>query len=368
MTIEVYLVTPGGMRARGGIGRVVAYLRRGWQANEPELRLHIVDSYGPDIKALMPAWFALAVLRLLLAAMMRRIDVLHLNVAERGSVWRKGLLVWLAWLFRIPVVLHCHGAEFVEWCKGLSPPLRFLLTATLARTSRIIVLGRYWRDFVGGELGVPPERIEVLHNAVPAPAAGRPRVGDATTRILFLGRLGERKGVPELLQALADPRLATLPWRAVLAGDGAVERFCEQVRGLGLADRIELTGWIDEAEAQRQLAAADLLVLPSHNEGLPMAVLEAMAHGLAIVTTPVGAIPDAIRDGETGLLVPARDPQRLADALHRLIADPALRKRLGEGAHARFAAEFSIDAYTVRLRAIYGAVASRRLTRLVRAG
>jgi glycosyltransferase involved in cell wall biosynthesis len=366
MTIAVFLVTPGGMRARGGIGRVVAYLQRGCRGREAELRLTIIDSYGPDRKILMPVWFALAFFRLLLAALTGRIDVLHLNVAERGSVWRKGILVWLARIFRIPVVLHCHGAEFVEWCRNLSPSARRLLTATLARTQRVIVLGRYWRDFVSGELGVPGDKIEILHNAAPMPTGKRLRAGDDGVRILFLGRLGERKGVPELLRALADPRLATLRWIAVLAGDGAVERFRAETRALGLSDRIELTGWIDEAAARRQLATADMLVLPSHNEGLPMAVLEAMAHGLAVVTTPVGAIPDAIRDGETGLLVPARDPLRLADALHRLIVDPALRKGLGERAHARFADEFSIDAYTVRLMVIYRALASRQPSRLVR--
>ena len=90
-----------------------------------------------------------------------------------------------------------------------------------------------------------------------------------------------------------------------------------------------------------------------------MAVLEAMAAGLAVVTTPVGAIPDAIQDGQTGLLVPPGDAAALAEALARLIADPALRRRLGLQARARFAADFSIDAYVLRLAAIYAAALQR---------
>ena len=174
----------------------------------------------------------------------------------------------------------------------------------------------------------------------------------------FLGRFGDRKGVPELLRALAEPRLATLRWTAVLAGDGAVERF--RARWAARAERARSRCRLGRrSRGPRQLAAADILVLPSLNEGLPMAVLEAMAPGLAVVTTPVGAIPDAIQDGETGLLVPARDAAALAEALARLIVDPALRRRLGEQARARFAAEFSIDAYGPAAGAIYAAALER---------
>jgi glycosyltransferase involved in cell wall biosynthesis len=354
MSLDIYLVTPGGARGRGGIGRVVGYLERGWRARGGEVNLHVVDSYGPQGRMLMPAAFAWALLRLVALACLGRIDLLHLNMAERASVWRKGIVVWLGFLFRIPVVLHCHGAELVEWSRGLLPLGRRLLVATLARVDRVVVLGSYWRDFMVDELGVPPGRVDVLWNAVPAAGVAR-RHHDGVVRLLFLGRLGERKGVPELLAALGEPRLRALPWSAVLAGDGAVERFRREVADAGLAQRIELPGWIEEAAAQRYLAEADILVLPSHNEGLPIAVLEAMAGGLAIVTTPVGAITDAIRDDDTGLLVPAGDTPALAGALHRLIQDEALRQRLGERARARFAADFSIEACIERLTAIYAA-------------
>jgi glycosyltransferase involved in cell wall biosynthesis len=359
MTLNVYLVTPGGARGRGGIGRVVGYLERGWQAQGSGAALHIVDSYGPNSRALMPVAFALALLRLVTAALLGRIDLLHLNMAERGSVWRKGILVWMGSLLRIPVVLHCHGAEMVEWSRGLPPLAHGLLVATLARVDRVIVLGSYWRDFMVGELGVAPDRVDVLWNAVPAPGLVHHHHA-GSVRLLFLGRLGERKGVPELLAALGDPRLRALPWTAVLAGDGAVERYRNLVASAGMADRIELPGWIDAATAERHLAEADILVLPSHNEGLPMAVLEAMASGLAIVTTPVGAIPDAIRDGDTGLLVPAGDAPALADALYRLITDMELRRQLGQRAHSRFLADFSIEACIDRLSAIYEAALHRR--------
>ena len=359
--VRVYLVTPGGESGRGGMGRSARYLAREWRARGHG-GLEVVDSYGPGVRALMPAYFATALLRVATAAALGRADLLHVNMAERGSVLRKGLVVWLGVAFGVPVLVHCHGADFADWHRALGPARRRLVVATLRRAERVVVLGRHWRAFVVGELGLTADRVEVLPNAAPEPepagAAAPP--GDAVdgrpVRLLFLGRLGDRKGVPELLRALADPSVRGLGWAAVLAGDGEVDRFRAEIEVLGLEDRVRVAGWVGEDEARRLLAASDVLVLPSRNEGLPVAVLEAMAHGLAGVATPVGAIPDAVVDGDTGLLVPPGDVRALAGALARVIADPALRRALGGRARTRFEAGFSLRAHADGLARIYAAV------------
>jgi O-antigen/teichoic acid export membrane protein/glycosyltransferase involved in cell wall biosynthesis len=273
----IYLVTPGGENARGGIGRMVRYLAREWRGRGGELR--IVDSYGPDRKLLMPAYFAAALARVAGAAALGRVRLLHVNMAERGSVWRKGSVVWLGAACGVPVLVHCHGADFADWCRGLGPVRRRLLAATLRRAERLLVLGSSWRAFAVGKLGIPAGKVEVLPNAVATPPRRAPdpdlREAVGPVRLLFLGRLGDRKGVPELLQALAAPAVRGLGWTAVLAGDGEVGRFRTEVVLNGLDDRVRLAGWVDEDEAGRLLVGSDVLVLPSRNEGLPMAVLEA---------------------------------------------------------------------------------------------
>jgi glycosyltransferase involved in cell wall biosynthesis len=358
MSRAVYLATPGGARGRGGIGRMALYLANAWEQRCPDVPLRVVDTYGPGPRLLMPFGFALGFTRLVAAGLLGRIAVLHVNVSERGSFLRKGPLVALGRLFRTPVVLHCHGADLVEHARSVGRLRRRLIEATFASADRVLVLGGYWQEFVTQELGLPMAKVEILWNAVPDPGPPTPRPAGAPVEILFLGRLGERKGVPELLEALADPRLRGLRWNATLAGDGPVDRYRAVVAALGLRERVRLTGWVDEAEAKRRLAAADLLVLPSRNEGLPMAILEAMSHGIPVVTTPVGAIGDAVRDGENGLLVEPGDPQALATALVRLVGSAPLRRSLGIRGRDRFLADFSLEAHVARLRGIYAGVAA----------
>jgi glycosyltransferase involved in cell wall biosynthesis len=181
--------------------------------------------------------------------------------------------------------------------------------------------------------------------------------GGGPCRLLFLGRVGVRKGVADLLQALASPVLAAHSWHIDLAGDGDIEAYADRARALGLQDRVRFHGWTDPAPL---LARADILVLPSRNEGLPVAIIEAMAHGLPVVATPVGAIEEAVRHEQTGLIVPPRNPGALAAALARLIADPALRHRLGAAGRERYLAEFEIGAFNDRLQAMLAQVIAAR--------
>jgi glycosyltransferase involved in cell wall biosynthesis len=195
----------------------------------------------------------------------------------------------------------------------------------------------------------------VLHNAVPDPVPNLDKhpVPGEPCHLVFLGYLSARKGVPDLLKALASSPLKHLRWRATLAGGGPIDEYRNLAKDLGILDSISFPGWVDERHASELCSNAEVLVLPSHAEGLSMSVLEGLAHGLTVITTPVGAHSEVIEPDVSGILVPPGDVAALADALVRVIEDESLRTRLSRGARARFLEKFDVRRYAARLEQLH---------------
>ena len=204
-------------------------------------------------------------------------------------------------------------------------------------------------------LAPDPARVALLRHGLdlarfPAPAGERPprdgRPGSEPVVILSIGRAVEKKGLDDLLAALALLP-ADLGWRLVHIGGGPLlPSLKAQAGALGLAARIDWRGAQGQAEVLAALRAADLFALASRvardgdRDGLPNVLMEAASQRLATLATRAGAIEELVEDGRTGLLAPAGDPPAFAAALRRLITDPALRTRLGAAAQTRVAADF----------------------------
>src|SRR5262249_1385971 len=154
---------------------------------------------------------------------------------------------------------------------------------------------------------------------LPSPSDREPAC-DGRVRITFLGKVGPNKGTRQLIEALAT--LADRSdWTAMICGNGAVDAGRGLANRLGIADRTIFPGWLDAKATADQLRRTDVFVLPSFSEGLPMAILEAFAWGIAVVATPVGSIPEVIEHERNGLIVPVGDVQALAQAIRRLVQD-----------------------------------------------
>ena len=140
--------------------------------------------------------------------------------------------------------------------------------------------------------------------------------------------------------------------------DGDLDAVREAIAAEGLEGAVTLLGWVRGEAKERELHEAEVFVLASYDEGLPMALLETMARGKAIVTTPVGGIPQALRDGLDGLLVPPGQPQQLADALLRFAGDAGLRDRLGASSRERVRSLYATDTVLAQLDRVYAEVLS----------
>lgn len=236
----------------------------------------------------------------------------------------------------------CQGASWVELFSryetgrgrrrraGDGRPSRFVTLMNWTATEEVLAIGRR-------RLAAAPPDGSGGSREPPA------RAGEL--RVLYFGTLMRRKGIEEMVEGLALARERVPGIRLTIAGDGVDEEALRaRCRALGLGDEaVAFAGWV-EGEAKLALfERADCLCLASWSEGLPNAVIEAMAAALAVVATPVGGVPDAAPDGEVAIHVPARSPEAVAEAFVRLASDPALRRALGARGHARARAEFTAE-------------------------
>jgi glycosyltransferase involved in cell wall biosynthesis len=347
------IVAPDGPSG-GGMGRVKDYIVESphemWDGLVPTALVTRGD--GGKLSSLKLLSGALSTIR-------RRwrddsLALVHVNMGDRGSALRKGLIVLRARALGVPVFLHLHAVE-LEHQVAKRPWLGRLLALPFRRATAVIVLGERYRKWVVETLGVDSDRVEILWNGVPVdvPASRRHEQGSEPRVILFLGTLGERKGAHDLIAALGRMSPAAGEWRIHFAGPGDLDRFRAEAAAAGIADRVEFLGWLGQAEAREALAAADMMVLPSYDEGLPLVILEALGLGTPVICTPVGVIPEVLTDGTNALFCKPGNREGLAQAIERLLGDAALRQRLCDNGLARYRELFSIEAFRGNLLAIW---------------
>lgn len=341
----VMLCTAG----RGGMRAVVEGYRDGGLFTRQQVRWLVTHEEGSMLHRLRVA--GRAYLAFLVMLVGRRVVLVHSHMAMRGSFWRKSVFNATARAFGVPVVAHLHGSEFKDFYWALPPARQRRVVHEFERCAAVLVLSESWAEFVRGI--ATRANVQVLPNYVTLPPSPNDHGDSAEVTGLFLGLVGERKGVYDLLPALTKAAVALPALSFVVGGNGEVELARARAVALGLGARVAFVGWLS-GEAKRQaLAAADFYVLPSHNEGLPMSILEAMSFGLPVVATRVGGIPELVRDGVDGLLVAPGDVEALATAIERVAGDAGLRARMGRSARARVAEHYCDSVVLPRLEALY---------------
>jgi glycosyltransferase involved in cell wall biosynthesis len=351
--VKVAIVLSDGLSAQGGIGRVMTYLVREIEAHVPDIRITVYPARFTDNRYFKHLTVPFALIAFVIGCAVRRIEVAHINVAPFGSTWRKMLYELTARALGMRVVLHLHGSGYDVFYNGLIPERQKHVRAFFARADRVVALSDYWKRFLIADVGVAEGKIVEIANGVFASEPMVPRLANALPTVVFLGVVGRRKGVDTLIDALGEVSARGFRFKAIIAGGGDIEPARLQVAAKGIASDVEFPGWVGEVEVDRLLHAADIFVLPSRAENQPVSILEAMARGVPVIASNVGAIPDQVLDGQTGLLVPPGDVTALAEALGSLLGSPDLRTRYGEAGRARFEALFSVSICAAKFVDLY---------------
>ncbi|WP_433829974.1 glycosyltransferase [Actinoplanes sp. CA-015351] len=287
--------------------------------------------------------------RLRRALAQQRPDLVHAHFG--GDGW---LISGAAGYLGKPLIVTVHGHDVTR--QPDAPGLHGLryrrnLRTVFHRAALIIAVSEVIRSRAIA-CGADPEKVRVHYTGVPVPAA--PPVVPKRWDVAFVGRLVPKKGVDDLLTALSTMQSP----RALFIGDGPLE---QSLRARAEQLRLDATflGSHPPEIVQRHLAESRMLVAPSKTapdgdtEGLPTTILEAAALGLPVVSTRHSGIPEAVTDGETGLLCGEGDPAALAAAMTHLLSDAQLRHRLGAQAHRRATADFNLTTQTKKLESLY---------------
>lgn len=268
-------------------------------------------------------------------------DIVHASLA---SPWSCQYVVAAAALARRPRVVAVYQLAVPP----VSERQRRAKRLTARAIDRHVGVGESTSREIETLVGLPSGSVRTIHNGVPDELTAVARESGRRPLLGSIGRLEPQKGVDILIRALADVEDATL----LVVGDGSERaRLEELARAVGVSERVEWKGW---SEAPRTyLGTLDVFVLPSRNEGFPLAVLEALLAGTAVVASDVGSVAEVIRDGETGLLVPPEDHVALARALQRLIADQSLGPRMGERGRQVVLDHFTADHMAKAFESLY---------------
>ncbi len=351
--MKILHIGPDLSKSRGGMVSVISEIIEDTHLNE-KFHMDIYSSYISGIFFVRLFYSMFSFLKFYFSK--QKYDIYHIHAASRGSIFRKGLYVRTAKKWGKKVILHIHSGIFIDYYKNLTDKRKALVKNILEMSDQVIVLSEGWKRAFVKEFGL--RNCQVLRNCVDLDkfegAVSDPKLHNHSFGVL--AKIGPEKGIYDLIDAteLAKKKIPDI--KIFLAGEGETDNVKNLARRKNLEDNIHVVGWVDFEKKIALLKKVATVVLPSYSEGLPMAILEGMACGKAIISTFVGAIPEVVGD-TNGTLISPGDVKALSDALIEYATNPDKLERVSIENISKIRDEYSIEKRNQILSGYYEQVA-----------
>jgi glycosyltransferase involved in cell wall biosynthesis len=313
--------------------------------------------------ALINLYYLARQLAAVLAVCIRqRPRIIHLPLTSGVSFWKGAAFILVGRLFGLKVVAHLHGGYFQKYFARKNRPARSAARWILSRADVIIALSEGWRRLIQEEIR-PAIPVRVVTNTVDEAfarclrSAEKPTEADGRQTVLFLGRLNDLKGVFDILKAVPLALRERPELYFVIAGPehhpGIAAQMKEVCEREGVSSHVQMPGPVTGRDKLDLFLSSYLFVLPSYVENFPYTVLEAMAAGLPVITTPVGALPEVVEEGVNGYFITPGDYRALAERITLLARDGRLRQEMAKANRAKVLEKFTPEAAMAELEKVY---------------
>lgn len=342
------LVVATSQKTRGGITSVVKAHQKGKQWKEFHckwIETHI------DKGAVSKLWYLIKGFIVYLA-LLPFYDIVHIHTSEPPSAIRKCLFVWWAKVWNKRIIVHFHAFSPDTTIRSKHQNIyKYLFN----KADVVIVLSNLWKQYVNDVFHLG-NKVAVVYN--PCTTEVTNKQYPKKKQILYAGTVNARKGYADMIKAFATIAKKYPDWEIVFAGNGEIEQGKNLAKELGLEKQTVFLGWINGDSKDKVFKEATIFCLPSYAEGFPMAVLDAWAYGLPVITTPVGGIPDIAIDGKNVLLFNPGDTKALALQMERLITNITLRNSIAQESVQLAQTTFNIETINQQIGHIYKTLSS----------
>lgn len=347
---QILMVGMSLTKTRGGISTLIGEILN--SDLKDDFAVEYIESQAEDFEGFDKLILAIkAVFLFVVKILTKNPSLVYVHIGSNASLYRESFFVVLAKIFGKKTVAHFHAGDVDEYLEKQSNLGRKFISWAISQSDKLIAVSKDSAEKL--QKLAPKNEIEIIVNAIDTkPFAFSPNRFENRSkivRLLFVGAMGKLKGETDLADAIKIISTKNTDFRVSFLGFGGenLQKYCAEI---GIENFIEFVGAVSLEERLSFFEKADIFVLPTLAEAMPMSVIEAMAAGLPIVSTTVGGIPELIEESEEGFLIEPSNARKLAEKLSILISDKDLRVEMGKKAQEKVGKELDFRVYTEKLK------------------